>query len=279
MKASQTVFEDGLCFVRWIDYSRLMVFLVILFFVLGSIFGSFLNVVVDRLIVGQSILGRSQCDYCRKVLSPWDLVPVLSFLILRGKCRYCRRKLSWQYPAVESLTGLLFAATFYLQVVGENIGLTTLAFLLVITCVMVIVSVVDFKYSLIPTTFVFGASLLALFYDFFTLPSGVFIDHVAAAFVAATFFGSIVVLTRGRGMGSGDIVLAFLIGMVLGFPKMVLSVFVAFVAGSVIAILLLIFGRKRFKQTIPFGPFLVFGFYIALYWYKPVVSWYVSLFR
>lgn len=255
-----------------------MVFLITLFFVLGSAIGSFLNVVIDRLIVGQSILGRSYCDHCRKVLSPLDLVPILSFLLLGGRCRYCRRKLSWQYPVVETLTGFLFAVTFYLQVVGENIGLVTLGFLLAVTCVMVVTAVVDFKYSLIPTTFAFAASLLALFYNFFLLPSGVFVDHVVAAFAAALFFGSIVVLTRGRGMGSGDIVLAFLIGMVLGFSKMVLAVFVAFVSGSVIAILLLLFGWRKFKQTIPFGPFLVFGFYIALYWYKGLIAWYLSLF-
>lgn len=255
-----------------------MVFLIALFFVFGSVFGSFLNVVIDRLVVGQSIMGRSYCDHCRKVLSPWDLIPILSFLLLGGKCRYCRRKLSWQYPFVEALTGFLFAATFYLQAVGDGLVLVPLAFLLIVTCVMVVVSVVDFKYSLIPTTFVFGASLLALFYNFFFYSSNTFIDHVAAAFAASLFFGSIVVLTRGRGMGSGDIVLGFLIGMVLGLQKMVLSVFVAFLAGSVIALLLLFLKKKKFKQAIPFGPFLVFGFYVALYWYKPVISWYLSLF-
>lgn len=255
-----------------------MAAIVVLFFIVGSIFGSFLNVVIDRLIVGQSILGRSYCDYCKRTLTALDLVPILSYIFLKGRCRVCKKRLSLQYPVIEGLTGALFAMVVYMQAAANNLNPTYLFYLLALACVMVIVATVDFKYSLIPTAFVFGASLFSLFYNFFTLPSDVFVTHVAAAFAAAIFFGAIVLFTKGRGMGSGDIVLAFLIGMVLGFEKMILSVFLAFIIGSIIAILLIIFGRKGFRQTIPFGPFLVIGFYLSFYWFNPLLAWYLNFF-
>lgn len=255
-----------------------MVFLLLLYFLLGSVFGSFTNVFIDKLLFGRSLLGRSHCDYCRKVLSPLDLVPILSFLVLGGKCRYCGRKLSWQYPAVEALSGFLFASVFYFQALNSPFDGIKVLYLLLISTVLLVVATVDFKYYLIPTTLVFAASLLALFYNFFFFGPTQFAGHVAAAFVAAVFFGTIVLLTRGRGMGSGDIVLAFLIGMVLGFAQMVLAIFMAFVIGAVVAILLVFAGRKKFRQAIAFGPFLIVGFYIALWFYQPVSSWYLGLF-
>ena len=255
-----------------------MFFAVLLFFVLGTIVGSFLNVFIDKMLHGRSLWGRSHCDYCRKTLSPWDLVPIASYLLLRGRCRHCKRKISPQYPIVEFLSGFLFASVFYFQVLNSPFDGIKVVYLLLISAVLLIVATVDFKYYLIPTTLVFVASLLALFYDFFSFGPTQFASYVAAAFVAAAFFGAIVLVTRGRGMGSGDIILAFLIGMVLGFAQMVLAVFMAFVIGAVVAIFLVFARRKKFRQAIAFGPFLIIGFYIALWFYQPVTSWYLGLF-
>jgi prepilin signal peptidase PulO-like enzyme (type II secretory pathway) len=255
-----------------------MFFAVLLFFVLGTIVGSFLNVFIDKMLHGRSLWGRSHCDYCKKTLSPWDLVPILSYLMLRGRCRHCRRKIPPQYPVVEFLSGLLFACVFYFQVLNSPFDGIKVVYLILISAVLLVVATVDFRYYLIPTTLVFAASLLALFYDFFSYGPGEFAQFVFAAFAAAVFFGAIVLVTRGRGMGSGDIVLGFLIGMVLGFAQMVLAIFMAFVIGAVVAILLVILGRKKFKQAIAFGPFMILGFYIALWFYQPVTSWYLGLF-
>lgn len=254
-----------------------MIFLIAFVFLLGLAFGSFLNVVVDRMVIHEKITGRSYCDHCRKILTPLDLMPVVSYLILGGKCRYCKRKISLQYPAVELLTGIVFAAVFYFQVNGGQVNFLNIFYLLLVSFLMVVTFVFDYKYQLIPTTLVFGVSLFSLFYNFFTLNSALFVEHVLAAFLAATFFGAIVLLTRGRGMGSGDIVLAFLIGMVLGLKPMILAVFLAFLLGSVVALVLVTIGRKRFRQTIAFGPFLVVGFYLSLFWYPQIIDWYVAL--
>lgn len=252
--------------------------LTVLFFVFGSVFGSFLNVFIEKIIKGRSLMGRSYCDWCRKILKPWDLIPILSYLFLGGRCRFCRRKISLQYPAVELLSGLLFALVFYFEATGAGFSSIRILYLLFISAVLLLVAVIDSKYYLIPTTLVFAGSLTALFYNFFFLRSEVFVSYVIAAFGAALFFGAIVVVTRGRGMGSGDIVLAFLMGMVLGFEKVILAIFAAFFIGAVASLFLILGGKKRFKQTIAFGPFLVLGFYISLWWYRPLVSWYLGMF-
>ena len=182
-----------------------MVFLLILFFILGCAIGSFLNVVIDRTTGGKSILGRSYCDHCRATLSTVDLVPVLSFVSLRGRCRFCRKKISWQYPLVETLTGVLFVLTFYNLVLGADFSILKLAFYFFVIAIFIVVAVVDLKFSLIPTTLVYIGAACVLFYDYFTLSSDDFVRYVIVAFVLSAIFGLIVLVTRGRGMGTGDI--------------------------------------------------------------------------
>ncbi len=246
------------------------------FIILGSAIGSFLNMVIDRTTRTKTIVfSRSYCDWCHRELAGWDLMPILSFIALSGRCRYCHRKLSWQYPVIEGLTGLLFALCYFILASG-SFDFSTLVYWLFLVSVLVVVAVVDFKFSLIPTTFIFAASLVSLFFNYFVLNSNLFVDHVFAAFLASLFFASIVILTRGRGMGSGDIFLGFLIGMVLGTRATVLAIFLAFLLGAFMAIILIIFGRKKFGQTIPFGPFLVIGFLTSLFWANELIGWYLK---
>lgn len=254
-----------------------MVLYLLLFFIFGSAVGSFLNVVIDRTTRGESILGRSHCEYCKATLSTVDLVPIISFLGLRAKCRYCHKNLSWQYPLVETFTAILFTLSFWVMVQTGNIDNAKLGFWIFVLSVMVIVFVVDYKFSLIPTSFVYAASLLSLFYIYFAYPSPIFVDHVLAAFGASLFFLIIVLVTFGRGMGQGDVVLAFLIGIVLGVKAAFLAIFLAFLSGAVISILLIIFGRKRFGNTIAFGPFLVLGFTVALFWSDLILNYYFKV--
>lgn len=255
-----------------------MFFLLILFFILGAAVGSFLNVVIDRSVRNESILGRSYCDHCRATLKTMDLIPIISFAALGAKCRYCKKNLSWQYPIVELLTGVLFSISFIVQASTGNVFSIALPYFLFLVSILIIVAVVDFKFSLIPTTFVFFASLVSLFYNYFFLSSALFVEHVFTAFTAAAFFLLIVVLTRGRGMGEGDIILAFLMGMVLGAKDAILALFLGFLTGAVCALILIAFGKKRFGQTIPFAPFLALGFIVALFFGTPIISWYLMLY-
>ena len=255
----------------------LVIVYLVLFFILGSAVGSFLNVVVDRTTRGEGILGRSYCEYCRATLKTLDLVPIISFVTLGARCRYCRKPLSWQYPLVELTAAVLFTLAFWILISGGTFGFVTLAFWLVVVSVMIVVAVVDLKFSLIPTSFVYALSLISLFYVYFTSPSPVFINHVLAAFGAAAFFLLIVLVTLGRGMGQGDIVLAFLMGIILGVEQTIFSLFAAFFVGAVISIFLVLFGKKKFGNTIPFGPFLVFGFFVALFWGEKLLSYYFKM--
>ena len=254
-----------------------MILYLILFFILGSAVGSFLNVVSDRVTKGESILGWSYCDHCRTTLTALDLIPLISFIGLGARCRFCSRKISWQYPIVETVTGVLFVLAFFVLAGAGELTIINLGYWLFLISVMVVVAVVDFKYSLIPTTFVFLASLVALFYSYFSLAPNVFIEHILAAFATSLFFLLIVVISRGRGMGQGDIVLAFLMGMVLGYWGTAVALFLSFLTGACVALLLIALHKKKFGETVPFAPFLVFGFMVSGFWWQQIINWYFGM--
>lgn len=255
-----------------------MFFLLLIFFILGAAIGSFLNVVIDRTVRGEHLLGRSYCDHCRATLKTLDLVPIVSFVSLGGRCRHCKRPISWQYPLVELTTATLFVYLAYFLVVSQAFSLAAFVYFALVLAILIVVAVVDIKFSLVPTTFVFAGAIAALFYSYFNLTSQEFVVNVFVAAVLAVALLLVVVLTRGRGMGSGDIPLVFLIGLFLGWPKSAVAIFAAFVLGAVAALFLIVAGRKKFGQTIPFAPFLVTGTIIALFWGTQLLDWYLGLF-
>lgn len=259
------------------SYANLVIAYLFIFFILGSAVGSFLNVVADRVTKGESVLGRSYCDHCKTPLATFDLLPIISFVGLGARCRYCKSKISWQYPIVETVTATLFALAFFALANMGELSIINLGYWLFLISVMVVVALVDFKYSLIPTTFVFLASSVALFYAYFLFTPTVFLEHVLAAFATSLFFLLIVILSRGRGMGQGDIVLAFLMGMVLGYWGSAVALFLSFLSGACVALLLIGLRKKKFGQTVPFAPFLVFGFLVSLFWWQQIINWYFGM--
>ena len=226
----------------------------------------------------ETLLGRSYCDNCHATLGTVDLIPIFSFVGLGGRCRVCKKPVSWQYPIVEAIAGILFVLSFLTLSASGNLTIASLLFNFFLVSILVIVAAVDFKFSLIPTSFVYLASLVALVYNFIFLNHNLFIQNVGAAFLAAAIFGILVIVTRGKGMGSGDITLAFLMGLVLGFGQMVLAVFLAFFFGALVSVFLIILGKKHFGQTIPFAPFLVLGFLVGLFWGSQIVEWYLMVY-
>lgn len=254
-----------------------MILLLGFFFILGSVIGSFINVVADRTVRGESIFGRSYCEYCKAKLSTLDLVPILSFMGLRARCRYCKHKLSWQYPIVETLTAVLFAWTFWNLTSIAAVSFFSIFYFLFVISILIVVAIVDFKFSLIPTTFVFAVSLLVLFYNYFHLGSEDFVSGVLSSLLLAFSFFGVVFATRGRGMGSGDIPLVFLLALFLGWPSNLAAVFLSFLSGAAVSIVLLLFRKKKLGQAIPFGPFLIFSTLLVFFFGDGIISWYLNL--
>lgn len=248
----------------------------------GLAVGSFLNCIIYRLETNQSFLrGRSFCPHCRHVLSWQDLIPLLSFLVLRGKCRYCHQYISFQYPLVELATGLIFLLVFRLQPFFSFSQFVDVLYLFIISSFLIVIFVYDLKHYIIPDKVVYPAIVIALIYNLQFLISReslIFNNLVLSAVGAAVFFLVIVLISRGKWMGVGDIKLAFLMGLLLGWPNILLALFSAFLIGAIIGITLIALSKKSLKSEVPFGPFLVTGTFIALFWGQEIVNFYVQNF-
>ncbi len=252
----------------------------IVVFVFGLIVGSFLNCVIYRLEQSQSFLkGRSYCPLCKHTLSWQDLVPVLSFLFLKGKCRYCQKKISWQYPLVELSTGILFLLIYLI-----NRGPSSVIFNWVVGSFLIIIFIYDLKHYIIPDKIIYPAIIVSSIWYFV---SGIFLNlytkyeilnTIYSAFGAAAFFLLIVLISRGKWMGVGDIKLAFLIGLILGWPNILVALFSAFFIGAIIGTGLIAAGRKKLSSEVPFGPFLVTGTFLAMLWGGEIANWYLTFF-
>jgi len=248
-------------------------FFYVVIFIFGLIVGSFLNCVIYRLEEGKSFLkGRSFCPHCKHKLIWQDLIPIFSFLILRGKCRYCQKPISLQYPLVELATGIIF-----LSIVLFNIQYSI--FHILIACFLIVIFVYDLKHYLIPDKIIYPAIVIALIFNFQFLivnEFSIFKFSILSALGAAAFFLLIVLISRGKWMGVGDIKLAFLMGLILGFPNILVALFLAFFIGAIMGIGLIATGKKTLKSEVPFGPFLVAGTFLALFWGQDVINWYFN---
>jgi leader peptidase (prepilin peptidase) / N-methyltransferase len=274
---------------------ELLVFCLLFFF--GAAVGSFLGVVVDRMKSREPVWkGRSHCDHCRHNLRPLDLIPIFSFFFLGRKCRYCHKGLTWFYPTIEIVTGLTYIAvgivlwqsgTLLLSLSYQLLAL----YYLILMSALLVIFFTDFRYGIIPFSVVGFALVLTLLWDLlfpflqmspavihlFNLQTNVFV-LLGSALGAGGFFLLIFALTKGRGMGFGDVVYAFLMGFLLGFPGVVLGLYLSFVLGAVIALLLVALKKKQFKGgTIPFGPFLVLGTIIGLLWGNVLIAYFLQL--
>jgi len=249
---------------------------IFLIFICGLIIGSFLNCLIYRLSVEETMRGRSYCPNCKHTLSWVDLVPVFSYLSLKGKCKYCHKKISAQYPILEVITGLIFVLVFNYKfpalVNFEITNLTDLIFLLYIASSLIVIFVYDLKYYLIPDKVLFPAIIVALLYHFNY-------NYFLASFIATAFFLFIFLVSRGKWMGFGDVKLAILLGFILGFPNILVGLFLAFLFGAIIglALMYLNIGKIGLKSEIPFGPFLIAGTAVALFWGNEIVYWYARL--
>jgi prepilin signal peptidase PulO-like enzyme (type II secretory pathway) len=264
-------------------------------FVFGLCVGSFLGVLIYReanednykKFIPSWVCGRSYCDNCHRLIRWHDNIPLLSFFLLRGRCRYCRQKITIQYPLVELLTGLEFIWIYWL--VKNNVlyfsrlegfySLVVLIYWLLLGAVFLMIVISDLKYQIIPDSGVVMAIVLILARKYFDYFYTGYLDFsfIPASFLAALFFYGIILITRGKGMGFGDVKLAFVLGLLLGWPGTLVAVYFSFIIGGVIAIGLLLTGKKKMKQAIAFGPFLIVGAVVAQLVGSNLLEWYSRL--
>jgi prepilin signal peptidase PulO-like enzyme (type II secretory pathway) len=263
--------------------------MLIIFFILGLIVGSFLNVVVYRLNVAETILGRSKCPQCKKQIRWYDNVPLLSFVLLKARCRDCAEKISWQYPLVELLTGVLFAVVgslfFSLQ---DSATWIPTAYFLVLLSALIIIAVYDALYLEIPGIVLWPAIgwvvAFLLFQDWgmakIASPLALATySGLIAAFGAFLFFFALSAGSGERWMGEGDAYLAILLGLALGWPKILPAFLLSFTLGAAVGVLLIVFQKKNLKSQLPFAPFFVTGAILALFWGSQIISAYERLFN
>lgn len=242
-----------------------MTIFLIFSFILGTIIGSFLNVIIYRLNTGMTLGGRSKCFTCNKTLTWVELFPILSFLAQRGVCRKCKSRISWQYPLVEIGSGTLFILVFYFfPPISIGASIDTVFYLL-ITSLLIIMTVYDIKHKIIPDSLVYTFDILALFHLFIgSRPS---ILALIAGPLLALPFAALWYFSKGKWMGFGDAKLVLGIGWTLGFVAGLSAITLAFWIGAVVSILWMVAVFRKFKayHEIPFGPYLVLGMYIVLF--------------
>lgn len=239
-----------------------------LVFFTGACVGSFLNVCIHRIPQGKSVVfPPSHCPSCLHGLKFVDLIPIISYIAIKRKCRYCGCKISLQYPAIELLTGILFL----LAVAKYWISLDALR-VLVLFSVLIPATVIDLKYKIIPDKLNLTGFILGL--PFIFESKEVFFSGAIGFFAGGGLLLLIAVLSRG-GMGGGDIKLAAVMGLLLGWKYLIVALFLAFIAGGTVGIMMILLKMKKMKEAVPFGPYLALGAVVAALAGDKVVSWYL----
>ncbi|HEX76108.1 MAG TPA: prepilin peptidase [Dehalococcoidia bacterium] len=240
-----------------------------LFFLLGAAVGSFLNVVADRLPLGKSIISPpSHCFACRRQLSIKDLVPIFSYLWLKGRCRYCGVSISKRLFWVELGTGILAAFLYWHYGLGWELAMVAFY-----CCLFLVLLVIDLEHGILPNRIVYPGMVIALIMAVVAEPG---IKNAAIGGGIGLGLLLIPALVYRGGMGWGDVKLAGLVGLVTGFPLVFVAIFLAIISGGLIAGILLLLKLKRRKEAIAFGPFLSLAAMATLFWGNSLLGWYLG---
>lgn len=258
------------------DIYQLIIYLLIVLF--GLSVGSFLNVVIARFDDMSSILKtRSHCPHCKKNLPWYDLIPFFSYILLAGKCRECKKVISLQYPIVEIVTAILFVLIY--QKFGFSLESL---FLLIIFSTLIVIAAYDILHSKIPDVCSYIAIFFAIGFIVYKLlqnqdlgNTSVWLSYAYGLAIGLGFFGLLVIVSREKWMGAGDAILGAFMGILLGYPNIIVALFLAFILGSLTSLLLIAVKKKNFKDAIPFGPFLVGATIIAFFWGQEVLNIYL----
>ena len=251
--------------------------MIILISLYGLLIGSFLNVCIYRIPREESIVfPSSHCPNCGTKLKAYDLVPILSYIVQRGKCRYCGEKISPQYPIVELLNSLGYILIYYKFGFSLNF-----LFYGIIFSILIVIGFIDLKEMIIPDILVILIIIFTIIYKvlLFLLysKSPDLLNSIGGLVLSSLLFVLIILVSKG-GMGGGDVTLIGSLGFILGIKNIFLTIFLSFILGAIISVILLITKIKGKKDPIPFGPFIILGFFITVFWGDELINWYLSLF-
>jgi leader peptidase (prepilin peptidase)/N-methyltransferase len=241
--------------------------------ILGLVIGSFLNVCIYRIPKEESIaFPPSHCAKCQHNLSPVDLVPVFSYIFLRGRCKYCNEKISIRYPLIESLNGLLYLIVYL------KFGLTLSALkYCILVSILIVIGMIDYDTQFVFTsTTIFGAIIAVIFIiiQAIVYKTGT-IDLILGGLIGFGIIGLIVFLTKG--MGEGDIEIGTVCGLFLGVKGILLGLFLGIVIGGIVGIIILSLKLKKAKEKIAFGPCIAIGSLISMIWGVEILKFYWDL--
>lgn len=269
--------------------------------VFGLVVGSFLNAYVWRLYIRETqseeddnaarsdnphsiINGRSMCTECEHTLGVKDLVPVASWIWLRGKCRYCKQPISWQYPAVEIITAVLFILSVWWWIPEPDSFWPAAQLLawLAVTGLFIALSVYDIRWYILPNAMLGPLLVLAVLLQVMAAASGAPVEEwlvrpLVGGLGAFLFFYLLHLLGRGKWMGGGDVKMVFILGLLVGGVSVVVGLFIAFITAAIVGTGLILADKRDRTGMVPFGPFLLLGFWVAFFFGKALADWYVDL--
>ncbi len=249
---------------------------IILLFILGLIVGSFSNVCIYRIPRNESIIyPASHCPKCRSKIKLVDNIPLLSFILLKGRCRNCKSKIAIQYPIVELLSGLIYLIIY----LAYGLNVQTLIYI-ILSSALIIIAFIDLNEQIVPDVISLPGIVIGFILSFF-VPYISFINSALGVLVGGGIIliigvaGS--VIFKKEAMGGGDVKLAAMIGAFLGWRYIIISLFLGFFLGALAGIFLILSKIKSREDVIPFGPFIVLGSFITLLWGDKIISWYIGL--
>lgn len=246
------------------------IILYIVIFLYGIVIGSFLNVCIYRIPLAESIVKTSShCMACGTKLKWYHLIPLFSYLGLRGRCQYCKQKISIQYPMIETLNGIVYVLIFWVN------GWKASSFLYcLLTSALIVLSVIDFRTFEIPfgiNVFIFTLGILNLILD-----STNWLGYFMGFLAISVFLFIILLITKGRGIGGGDVKLMAACGLLIGWKKIILAFFLGCILASVIHIVRM--KISHVDHVLAFGPYLATGIFIAILWGEEIINWYITLY-
>ncbi|MCX6555385.1 MAG: prepilin peptidase [Candidatus Aminicenantes bacterium] len=246
--------------------------------VFGLIIGSFLNVVIHRLPLGENVVfPPSHCPRCRADIPFYHNIPLLSYLVLRGGCHSCHERISLRYPLIEAFCAFSFWLTL------QHFGLSLhAAFTAAFICLLITLAFIDLEHMILPDELTLGGAALFFVYSFFNPTVGqleAILSGLGVALLFAGFFFFYLKVRKLEGLGFGDVKMVLLMGLFLGLNRLVVAIFLASLSGLLVGVVLIIWKKKNLKYALPFGPFLSLGSYIALFWGPDILAWVGSLWR